>query len=155
MIEIGGTDRMRMQLDAAEVDDPGEAGGIVDDHFFSGAAGGKREGHSSQPRRALVRRALLVERLAFGAIDEAFQHDRAVADAGQRARRDGQKVADEIELRELCFAREVGLLRVRDAHLASFDGDQLDIIVLAHGCRLAGLRSRRHTAKRSCTSRGG
>ena len=41
MIEIAGAHRMRMQLDAAEVDDPGEPRRVVDDDLFRGAAGRK------------------------------------------------------------------------------------------------------------------
>ena len=41
MLEIAGAHRMRMQLDAAEVHDPGQAGRVVDDDFFRGAARGK------------------------------------------------------------------------------------------------------------------
>ena len=141
MIEIGGAHRMRMQLDAAEIDDPGEAGGVVDDDLFRGSAGGKRERDGSQPGGRLSGRALLVERLALRAVDETLQHDRTIADAGERARRDRQIVAHEIELCELRFAREVGLLRVRDAHLAPFDGNQFDIIILGHGDKLKWVRS--------------
>ena len=51
-----------------------------------------------------VGRALLIERLAFGAVDEALEHDRAIADSGERARRDREVVAHEVELRELTSA---------------------------------------------------
>ena len=90
MIEIAGAHRVRMQLDAAEVDDPGEAGGVVDDHLLGGAPRRKRQRHGAQPVRPLRRGALLIEGLALGAVDEALEHDRAIADAGERARRHRQ-----------------------------------------------------------------
>ena len=65
----------------------------------------------SQSGRSL-RRALLVERLALGAVDEALQHKRAIADSGERSGRYRQVVAHDIELRELHLAREVGLVRI-------------------------------------------
>ena len=92
---------MRMQLDAAEVDDPREPRGVVDDDLLRRAARGKRQRDRAQPVGPLVRRALLVERLALGAVDESLEHDRPIADAGDRARRDGQVVVHELELREL------------------------------------------------------
>jgi hypothetical protein len=38
VIEIAGADGVRVQLDAAQVDDPGEPRRIVDDNLFRGAA---------------------------------------------------------------------------------------------------------------------
>ena len=85
MIEIAGAHRVRMQLDAAEVDDPREAGRVVDDDLLGGAPRRKRQRHRAQPRRPVVGRALLIEGLALGAVDEALEHDRPIADAGERA----------------------------------------------------------------------
>ena len=81
MVEIIRADGVRMQLDAAEVHDPGEAGDIIDDDFFRGATRGKGQRDGSQPLGPVVRRALLVERLFLGAIHEALEHERAVAGA--------------------------------------------------------------------------
>ena len=99
MIEIGGADGVGMKFDAAEVDDPGQSGGIVDDDLFGGSAGGKRKRDGAQPGGAVGRRALLVERFAFGAVHEAFENDGAIANSGESAGRDGKIVADEVELR--------------------------------------------------------
>ena len=41
VVEVGGADGVGVELDAAEVDDEGEAGGVVDDDLFGGAAGGE------------------------------------------------------------------------------------------------------------------
>ena len=48
---------------------------------------GKDERHRAQPLGALLGRALLVEGLALGAVDEALEHDRAIADAPRARRR--------------------------------------------------------------------
>ena len=112
MIEIARAHRVRMQLDAAQVDDPREPRRVVDDDLFRGAARGKRERHRSQPGGPFRGRALLIERLAFGAVYEALEHDRPVADAGESARRDRQVIAHEVELRELGLLREVRLVRI-------------------------------------------
>src|SRR5215471_4603398 len=101
MVEVGGTDGVRMQLDAAEVDDPGEAGRIVDDDLFGGPAGREREHDGAQPGRPFRGRALLVEGFAFGAVHETFEDDGTVLNAGQRAGRDGQIVANQVEFGDL------------------------------------------------------
>jgi hypothetical protein len=36
----------------------------------------------------ILRRAFLIKHLSLGAVDEALQHDRAIANAGERARCD-------------------------------------------------------------------
>ena len=77
VVEVAGAHRVRMQLDAAEVDDPGEPRRVVDHDLLGRAPGRKRERHRAQPVGPLLRRALLVERLALGAVDEALEHDRA------------------------------------------------------------------------------
>ena len=139
MIEIAGAHRVRMQLDAAEVDDPGEAGRVVDHDLLGGAPGRKGERHRPQPLRPLLGRALLVERLALGAVDEALQHDRPIADAAQRAGRHREVVADEVELRELRLPREIGLVRVGDPDLAPVDREHRRFRCLGHDFRLACL----------------
>jgi hypothetical protein len=89
MVQIGGADRMRMQLDTPEVDDPCQPRGIVNHYLFGGAAGRKGEDHGPQPGWAIGGGALLVESFGLRAVDEAFEHDRAIANSVQRARRNG------------------------------------------------------------------
>ena len=55
MIEIARPHRMRMQLDAAQIDDPGQPGRIVDDNFFRSAAGRKRKRDGAQPIGTMLR----------------------------------------------------------------------------------------------------
>ena len=118
MVEIAGAYRVRMQLDAAEVDDPGKPRRIIDHEFFRSPTRRERQRGGSQPRRTLGGRALLIKRLAFGAINESLENDRAILDPGESARRDGQVVADEIEFRELCLSGKIRLVRVCHADFA-------------------------------------
>ena len=89
----------------------------------------------------LVGCPLLVERLALGAVDEALQDDRAIADAGQRSRRDGEVVADEVELAELCLAREIRLVGVGDADLATIDREHRRFRFLGHENRASTMNA--------------
>ena len=88
VLEIAGAHGVRMQLDAAQVDDPGEPGRVVDDYLFGCAARGEGQRDGSQPVWTLGGCALLIERLALGAVDEALEDDRAVSDSGESAGRD-------------------------------------------------------------------
>ena len=90
MFEILRTHWVRVEFNAAEVDYPGEAGGIIDDQFFRGAAGRERKGYGSEPGGVVGRGALLIKSGLFGAVDEAFQNDRAIADAGGCTGGDGE-----------------------------------------------------------------
>ncbi len=134
MVEVTRTHRMRMELDAAEIDDPGEAGGIVDHHLLGGAARGERERHRAQPVGPLRRRPLLVEDLALGAVDEALQHHRTVTDAGDGAGRHREVVVDDVALGEMHVPREIRLLRMRDPHRPTVDLDR-QLVIVAHGGR--------------------
>ena len=121
-----------MQLDAAEVDDPRESRRIVDDDFLRRASRRKRERDRAQPVGTLLRRALLIERLALGAVDEALEHDRPIANAVERAVGDREVVLHEVELRELDVSREVRLVRIRDPDLATVDRQDLSGFFLGH-----------------------
>src|ERR1700722_10983354 len=122
MIEIAGAHRMRMQLDASKVYNPRKSGAIIDDDFFRSAARRERERYRSQPRRAPGWCALLIEGLTFGAVDISLEDKRTVADSDQRARRDRQVVADQIQFRELRLFREVKFFRVANPDLVPIDG---------------------------------
>ena len=101
-----GAYRVRMQLDAAQVDDPREPRRIIDHDLFGSASRRERQRYCSQPREALRGRALLIERLTFGAVNEALENHRTIPDSGQSARRDRQIIADEVEFRDLvCFEK--------------------------------------------------
>jgi hypothetical protein len=114
MLKIGGAHGMGMKFDAAEIHDPGEAGRIIDYNLFRGPARRERERDRSQPRRALRRGALLIKGFSLSAVDEAFENNWTVVDSGERTRRNGKVVADEIEFGNSCL-REIELIGMRDA----------------------------------------
>ena len=77
-----------MELDAAQIDDPGEPGRIVDYHLFRGSARRKSQRYRTQPRRPPARRTLLIKHFALCPVDETFQNQRTILDSGESARRD-------------------------------------------------------------------
>ena len=127
VVEVGGPDGVRVEVDAAEVDDPGERGGILDHDLVGGSPGRERQLDRPDPVRPLVGRPLLEEELAIGAVREALQGHRPSAGAAQRAVGDGDVVADEVELgdRPPGSLRKEHLVRVRDRDRAPGDLDDL------------------------------
>lgn len=140
MVEVGGEDGVGMELHAAEVDDPEEAGGVVDDDLFGGAAGGEAERDGAEVGWEIGGGALLVEGLGFRAVDEALEDDRAVADALDCAGCDSEKVARDVELGELDLLGEVEFGGAGDADdlraIGGVDGEELGFGGLCHGDRL-------------------
>ena len=65
-------DGVGVEFDAAEVHDPGETGGVDDDEFFGGAAGGKGEGDGAEEGGVVGGSAFLEEGFGFGSVDEAL-----------------------------------------------------------------------------------
>ena len=132
MIEVGSLHRVRMELHAAEIDDPHEPGSRIDHHLVGRATGGKRKRHGSEIRRQVRRRTLLVKGLSFSSVDESLEHDRPALNAVEGARRDREKITDQVKLGELCLLREVELVRMRDANGVTVDLEQLGVIRLRH-----------------------
>ena len=114
MLKIGRAHRVRMKFDAAEIHDPTEAGRIIDYDLFRGPA--RREGQRdrSQPGRTLRRGTLLIKGFSLSAVDETFENNWTVLDSGERTRRDGKVLADEIEFGN-SRVREIKLIGMRDA----------------------------------------
>ena len=127
MIEVPGPDRMRIEVDAAEVDDPGQAGRVVDHDLVGGPAGREGERRGPDELGQILGRTLLEERLAGRAIDEPLERHRPPARPTQRTVRDGQVVADEVDLR-VPGLREVDLARVGDRDLAIPDAEDLGFL---------------------------
>jgi hypothetical protein len=129
---------VRVELHAAEIDDPGEAGGVVDDDLFGGAAGGEGERDGAEERGQIGGCAFLIEGLGLatfeaGSVDETLEDDGAVANALQGSGGDGERVADEVELGELDFAGEVEFFRVGDANGVIVDAEEFCGVVLGGG----------------------
>ena len=143
MVEVVGADGMGVEVDAAEVDDPGQGRGVVDHDLVGGPPGRERQLGGADPVGRVVGRALLEERLLRDAVDEALERHRPAADAGQRAVGDGEVVLDEVEL-GVAGVWEVDLLRVRDRDLATVDLEDL-----------LGRRHDRHDTPRQATDADG
>ena len=123
-VEVLGSDRMRVEIDAAEIDDPGQARGLVDDDLVGGPTRGERQGRHAHPLGPVLGRPLLEEEITRGPIDESFQGHRSAAHADQGTVSDRQVIADEVQLR-VPGLREVDLVRVRDRHVPVVDPEDL------------------------------
>jgi len=109
----------RVELDAAEVDDPRERGRVVDDGEDGRVAA--READELLANVVGVRgNALLVEEVALDAVRVALHVERPPADVVERARRHVDVVLDEVVLRQTALGEE-RFLRVRDLDLVAAD----------------------------------
>ena len=81
MLEVLGAHRVRVQLEARQVGEPGERRGVARNDLVGGAARREAELHHLDPGRARLRRALLIEKLAFDAVGITHQHVGAAAGA--------------------------------------------------------------------------
>ena len=98
VVEVLGQHRMRIEVDAAEVDHPASPAASrstasladVPEAYFSSATS-IQSGRFSGAR--FWKKASCVD-----ALDEAFEDHRAARDAAQRAVRDGEVVADQVQL---------------------------------------------------------
>jgi hypothetical protein len=124
MIQILGADRMRVQLEAGEVREPGERRGVAWHHFFRASSRWKAKGHHLDPRRSRGRRPLLIEEFAGGSVGIAHQHGGPATGASQRALGHRQVVAHEVELR-VSRLRKQHLARIRDRDFPALDQDDL------------------------------
>ena len=131
---------MRMQLDASEIDNPGESRRVVDNDFFRCSAGREGQRNRSQPAGTLLRRALLIERFALSATDKPLQNNRTISNPGQGARSDGKIVSNQIELGDFGL-REIQLVRIRDTDFVPINGKDLAGWFLGHEIRLPPVRS--------------
>ena len=130
VVQVIGAHRVRVQVQAAQVRDPGETRGLVHHQLVRGAPG--REGQRGRPHPLgrVLGSALLEERLLLGAVHEALERHRPPAHAHQGAIGHREEVPDQVQLR-VTGLREVELVRVADGHLATAD-DQ-DLLRRRHG----------------------
>ena len=143
MVEVVGADRVRVEVDAAEVDHPSERRRVVDHDLVGGSAGREGELDGPDEGRELVRGALLEEEVAGRAVREALERHRPAAGAAQRAVGDREVVADEVELGDgpAGRVREEDLVRVGDRDLVAVDDEDLG------GCRHARQDTRRSPSR--------
>ena len=135
LVEGFGADGVGVELHAAEIDDPGEAGEVVDDDLVCGAAGRKGEGDGAEECGEVVGGALLVEGLAGGAVDEALEDDGAVLNSAESPGADRQEIADEVDLAEVeaeFFLGEVEFFGVGDADFVAFELEEFGVVFFGH-----------------------
>ena len=89
-----------VQLDAAEVRDPGERGGVVDHREHGRMAARERDRDLVDVVRMVRRHALLVEEVALDAVREALHVERPPPEVRQRELGDAEVVGDEVALRQ-------------------------------------------------------
>jgi len=124
MLEIFRTHGMRMELEAAQVREPSKCSGIARHDLFGRTPGGELELGHFDPLWPRSRGTLLIEELAFDSVRIPNEHVRSSARTLERARRNGEVVAHEIELRVLSF-REEHLVRPRDRDRPASDHERL------------------------------
>src|SRR5215203_4954158 len=98
MIQIVGTDRVRIEVEATQIHDPCQLCRVAEHDLVGGPARWERELDCLYPFWPVVGRALLKEGLLVGAVDEALEGHRPATGAAQRAVRDRQVVIDQIDL---------------------------------------------------------
>ncbi len=118
MVEVAASRGPRVEVDDAEVDRPGQMGGVVGHELLRGAAGREVDGRRLQPVRHAPGHPLLPDRLLEDPVDEALHHRRALADVHQRRIGDVDVVPGDVELRP-ARPGEVDLRRVRQPNLAT------------------------------------
>jgi hypothetical protein len=99
VIEVLGPDRVGVEVDAAEVDDPGETRRLIEDDLVGRAP--RREGQlgGPDPVGRVVGGPLLEERLLRDPVDEPLEGHRPAAGTAERPVRHGEVVRDEVHLR--------------------------------------------------------
>jgi hypothetical protein len=117
MVEVLGTDRVRMELETAEIGEPYEIRCCARHDLVGAAPRRKADRDDLDPWRPRDGCAFLIKEAGVDPVRIADQHVRSAPCAAQRAFRDHDVVADEIELR-VTAAREENLVRVRDRNLA-------------------------------------
>ena len=120
MIEVVGPNRVRIQVDTAQIDDPGQARSIVKDDLIGSSTRGKGQRGDPEPIRAIVRGPLLEERLGRRPVHESLECHRAPPDATQRTVGHGEVVLDEVQFRHAGLGKK-HLARVRDRDLTVID----------------------------------
>src|SRR5262245_18317610 len=130
MLHVLLPDGMSVQIHAAEVDDPNELRDIANHDLVGMPSRWEGEGRDLDPVGTCGWSPLLIERLLLDAVGKALEQHRTTVDAADRAFRDGDVVANEVELRDAQL-REEDLRRIRDRHLAT--GELEHLRLRSHG----------------------
>ena len=130
VVHVLGPDRVWVEVDAAEVRDPGKPRRVIDDDLVGRPAGREGQGRRPDPVGSVVRGSLLEERLPSGAVHEPLERHGSATGAAQCTVRHGEVVLDEVQL-GAARLREIDLPRVRDRDLAAVDPE--DLLLRRHG----------------------
>ena len=139
VLQVAGPDRVRVEVDAAQVDRPGQGGGVAGDDLDGAAPGREAKLHRVDPGGPGFRGPLLEERLALGAVHEALEHHGPSRDTGHGPARHAEVVPDQVEL-GVPGPREKDLARVGDGHLVP--GHLDDLLAIGHGATITAARGR-------------
>ena len=124
MLEIVGEDGVRVEVDAAQIDRPGQSGRVMDDGLFGRGASRVTQFGDVDPVGPLLRGALLEDGFLVDPLDEPLEDHRPPGHSAQGAVGDGQVVVDQVELGEAGLPVRVWedhLVGVGDLDLASAD----------------------------------
>jgi hypothetical protein len=132
MLQVVGPYRVGVQLETAEVGEPGERGGVTRHHLVGAPARGKAQRYHFDPGRARGRRAFLIEEFAGDAVGIAHQHVRPPAGTAQGSISHGEIVAHDIELGVSRLGKE-HLAWIGDRDLVTIDHEQLVFVARAFG----------------------
>ena len=130
MIEIVGANRMRVQLEAREIRHPRQRRRVARHDFFGGAARRKPQRDHLDPGRPRLAARASGRRTPRRCRSDSGRARSADRRRAKRAVRDGQVVADEIELGVAGLGKE-HLAGVRNGDLASAHLDDFLLILLA------------------------
>ena len=122
VVEVAGEHRVRIEVDAAQVDRPRQPGGVMDDRFGGRGAGRVAQLGDVHPVRPFRGRPLLEYGLLGDALDEAFQNHRPAGHTAQRPVGDRQVITHQVELGVRAGTRVGGedhFVRMGDGDLAS------------------------------------
>src|SRR5438132_7371185 len=98
MVQVVGPNRVWVQVDAAQVDHPGELRGVADHDLPSGSARWEGELDHFDPLRPRLGSALLEEELASGAVRIALERHGSSGYPAKGPIGDRDVVADQVEL---------------------------------------------------------
>ena len=126
MVEVLGAHRVRVELEAAEVGHPGEAGGVARHDLVGRPARGEARARPSRSSPGATSGARFWKKDSpSDAVRVALEDHRPAARAAQRPVGHGEVVADEVELRDARRSGKKTLSGLRDRHLAAGDLDDL------------------------------
>ncbi len=132
MLEVLGANRVRVQLEAGKIGEPGEGRRITRNDLVGRAPRRKAQFDHLDPGRPALGRPLLIEVLATDAVRVAHEHVGTAARATQRPFGHRKVIAHQVELGVLRLG-EQHLVGVRDGNFATGDYKNFRFAVSGQG----------------------